>query len=206
MNPQDQMNDESSSSSSELIRGYRMENLRSETIQERKDKLLKNVTRHCNDAIRYSGDMTSNYPKSRIDEDLQEWLPKELSERGVDSFYTVDGYFLKMFLDDALLQPEEAYESDQEEEAYESDQEEEAYESDQEEDKDTSEDKPSYNTQLVLLLMIMAIATIYYIKVCYLNNITTSTGCKEVVEQYFNRTAQQFISHSRTEENTDMFG
>jgi hypothetical protein len=203
----DQMDDESSSSSSELIRGYRMDRLRNQTIQERKDKLLKNVTQHCNEAIRYSGDLTTNYPKSSIDGDLQEWLPKELSERGVDSYYTPDGYFLKMYLDDAFLQPE--YESDQDNDSL-SDQE---NESDQENDflsesdQENDDQKPSYNNQLILLLFVLVFAIVYYIKVCYMNNTATSSGCKGV-EQYFNRTAQQFISNTAatTEENTDLWG
>ena len=189
-------------SSSDLIRGYRMDRLRANTIEQRKYETLKNLTERCNYHIS-QGDLKFTYSKQLIGEDIRDWLLKELDTRGVDAYYC-DRY-LNIYLDDAN---QASAPKDWEEE---SDSEEYEYES---EDSTTEEfpQSPSYHNQLVLLFLILMIVVMYYIKVCYLNSNSNTTnlgsiGCKEI-SQYFNRTAQQFAGSTRAsvEENSPMFG
>ena len=148
-------------SSSENVRGYRLESRRLKGLEERKAQLLKRVTNECNNAADL-GTKEIEFYANRIDDDLRDWIVEELRYRGVDSEYVqrYSSVYLVIYIGENAkpLEDEYYYDSSDEEER-------EVIEEDEEEDssEESNSSIPSnpFNIKMVMVTIILMVMVMY---------------------------------------------
>lgn len=143
-------------SSSENVRGYRLESRRLKGLEERKAQLLKRVTKECNDAADL-GTKEIEFYANRIEDDLREWIVEELHNRGVDSEYVqrYSSVYLVIYIGENAKPLEDEYDeyydsSDEEQQVIE-----------EEEDSSSSSTSNPFNIKVVLAMILLMVMAMY---------------------------------------------
>lgn len=147
-------------SSSENVRGYRLESRRLKGLEERKAQLLKRVTKECNDAADL-GTKEIEFYANRIEDDLREWIVEELHNRGVDSEYVqrYSSVYLVIYIGENAKPLEDEYyydSSDEEQQVIEEDEEE-----DSSEESNSSIPSNPFNIKMVMVMILLMVMVMY---------------------------------------------